>query len=142
MWYLWLIIAGLFFVGEIFTHGFLIFWFGIASLVAFLFSFVTDSIYIQTVIFLITSCLLLLASKPLFKNIMKSTKQVNTNAFSIVNEKGIVISDIDNINGVGQVKINGEIWSAKSKTDEPIFKGTEVTIVSIEGVKAIVSTIN
>ena len=142
MWYLWLIIAGLFFVGEIFTNGFLIFWFGIASIVAMLSSFITDNIYIQTVIFLISSCILLLASKPLFKRIMKSNTPINTNAFSIVDKKGVVLLDIDNNKGVGQIKVNGEVWSAKSETDELISKDSEVVVLNIEGVKAVVSKVN
>ena len=53
MWQVWLIIAGLFFVGEIATVGFLIFWFGIGALIAMIVSFFTSNIIIQTTIFVI-----------------------------------------------------------------------------------------
>ena len=141
MWQLWLIVAGLFLVGEIFTNGFLLFWFGIASLIAMLSSFITSNIYIQAITFLISSCILLLASKPLFKKIMKSNNPIETNAFSIINKKGIVLLDIDNSKGIGQIKVNGEIWSAKSETDELITKDSNIIVVSIVGVKAIVSKV-
>ena len=46
MWTIWLIIAGIFFVGEIMTVGFLLFWFGFGSLVAMIVSFFTDNFII------------------------------------------------------------------------------------------------
>ena len=58
MWQVWLIIAGLFFVGEIATVGFLIFWFGIGALIAMIVSFFTSNIIIQTTIFVISSTII------------------------------------------------------------------------------------
>ena len=55
MWQIWLIIAGIFFVGEIFTVGFLLFWFGIGALIALITSLITSNVIIQTVVFLISS---------------------------------------------------------------------------------------
>ena len=48
MWLIWLIAAGVFFIGEIATTGFLIFWLGIASVLAMIVSIFTDNIIIQT----------------------------------------------------------------------------------------------
>lgn len=39
MWLVWLVIAGVLFVGEILTAGFLLLWFAIAAVVAMLVSF-------------------------------------------------------------------------------------------------------
>ena len=39
MWQYWLIASGAFFIGEILTVGFLLFWFGIACLLAMVVSF-------------------------------------------------------------------------------------------------------
>ena len=65
MWLVWLIAAGVFFVIEIATIGFLTFWLGIASLLAMVVSFFTANIVIQTSVFVIFSILLILATKPL-----------------------------------------------------------------------------
>ena len=81
MWKLWLIIAGLFFVGEIATVGFLIFWFGIGALIAMIVSLFTSNIIIQTTVFVITSTILIFATKPFVKK-FANTKNVKTNAFS------------------------------------------------------------
>ncbi len=138
MWVFWLIAAGVFFIIEMATIGFLVFWFGIGALLAMATSFITDNILIQALVFIITSTLLLIFTKPLVDKFIKIPKEVKTNAYSIIGKKGIVISKINNIEGVGQIKIDGEVWSAKSATDEDIPENTEVEIVEIDGVKAVV----
>lgn len=141
MWQFWLIIAGLFFVGEIFTLGFLIFWFGIGALFAMIVSLFTTNIIIQTTVFLITSTILIFATKPLVKKFV-DVKKTNTNAFSIIGKKALVVKDIDPIHSIGQIKLNGEIWSAESENNEFIKEGSEVEILKINGVKAIVKLVD
>lgn len=141
MWQFWLIVAGLFFVGEIFTLGFLIFWFGIGALFAMIVSFFTTNIIIQTTVFLITSTIFILATKPLVKKFV-DVKKTNTNVFSIIGKKALVIKDIDPIHSSGQIKLNGEVWSAETENDEIIKKGSEVEVLKINGVKAIVKLVN
>ena len=138
MWVFWLIAAGVFFIIEMATIGFLVFWLGIGALLAMVTSFITDSILIQALVFIITSTLLLIFTRPLVDKLIKVPKEVKTNAYSIIGKKGIVISKINNIEGTGQIKIDGDVWSAKSATDEDIPENTEVEIVEIDGVKAVV----
>ena len=140
MWYIWLILAGVFVIGEVLTAGFLIFWLGIASLIAMAVSFITDNIIIQTTVFLISSVILILATKPLVKKFAK-VETTKTNAFSLIDKKGIVTKDISSINSTGQVKVEGELWSATGENDMEISKGTEVKIKEITGVKLIVTPI-
>ncbi len=140
MWYIWLILAGVFVIGEVLTSGFLIFWFGLAALIAMAVSFITDNIIIQTTVFLISSVILILATKPLVKKFAK-VETTKTNAFSLIDKKGIVTKDISSINSTGQVKVEGELWSATGENDMEISKGTEVKIKEITGVKLIVTPI-
>ena len=144
MWQIWLLLAGLFFIGEMITVGFLIFWLGIGALLAMIVSFFTTNIIIQTAVFVISSIILILATKPFVKRFV-DVKKTNTNVFSIIGKKALVIKEIDPINAKGQIKINSEIWSAESENGEKIEEGSEVEIIRINGVKAIVkkvSTIN
>ena len=136
MWQVWLIIAGLFFIGEMITVGFLVFWFGIGALIAMIVSFFTSNIIIQTAVFVISSTILLLATKPFVKKFV-DVKTTKTNAFSIIGKKAVVIKEIS-LHSVGQIKINGEVWSAETEDDETIVEGSEVEIMQIKGVKAIV----
>ena len=141
MWQMWLIASGVFFIIEIFTVGFLIFWLGVGALFAMLISFLTSNIIIQTAVFVISSGLLIFATKPLVNKITKK-EVVPTNVYSIVGKKGIVIEDIDWLTGTGQIKSEGEVWSAKTNEQINISKGTEVEIESIDGVKVIVKPLN
>ena len=140
MWQVWLIIAGLFFVGEIATVGFLIFWFGIGALIAMIVSFFTSNIIIQTTIFVISSTILIFATKPFVKK-FADVKKTNTNVYSIIGKRALVIKTIDPIHSVGQIKINGEVWTAESEDNQVIEEGLEVEIIEIKGVKAIVKPI-
>lgn len=140
MWKIWLIIAGVFFVGEIITVGFLIFWLGIGALIAMIVSLFTSNIIIQTTVFVISSSLLILTTKPFVKKFV-DVKPTNTNAFSIIGKKALVIKNIDPVHSTGQIKINGEVWSAESENSEIIPEGSEVEILNIKGVKTIVKEI-
>ena len=143
MWQFWLIASGIFFIAEIITTGFLVFWLGVAGLITMCVSFFTDNLMIQSSIFVILSAILILATKPFvnkFVNKKETTKK--TNAFSIIGKTAIVIKDIDSINGVGQIKVDGEIWSAEGIDGSNIEKGTKVEIKKIDGVRAIVTPIS
>lgn len=138
MWQVWLIISGVFFVLEMMTVGFLVFWFGIGALITAIVSIFTDNIIIQTSVFVISSTLLLFLTKPLVKKLSRTDK-VQTNAYSVIGKTGIVTREINSKKGIGQVKVGSEIWTAKS--DSPILEGTEVMIKEIDGVKAIVEPV-
>ena len=139
-WYIWLIIAGLFIIIETFTSGFLIFWFGIGALISMIISIFIEDIFIQTIIFIISSVILIFATKPFVKK-FTNNKTISTNINSLIGKTGIVVKEIDNLASVGQVKVNGELWSAKSINNQIISENTKVEIIQIDGVKLIVKTI-
>ena len=143
MWQFWLIASGIFFIAEIITTGFLVFWLGIAGLITMCVSFFTDNLMIQASIFVILSAVLILATKPFVnKFVNKKETTEKTNAFSIIGKTAIVIKDIDSINGVGQIKVDGEVWSAEGINGSNIEKGTKVEVKEIDGVRAIVAPIS
>lgn len=141
MWQIWLIISGVFFVVEMMTVGFLVFWFAIGALFAMVTSLFTDNLIIQTAVFVISSTILLFLTKPFVKKISHSDK-VKTNAYSIIGKKGIVLREVNGKKGIGQVKIGSETWTAKSSNeDEIIAQGTEISVKEIDGVKVVVEPI-
>lgn len=137
MWQIWLIIAGVALIVEIMTVGFLVFWLAIGALIAMVVSFFIDSILVQTAVFVVSSAILIFATKPFVKK-FANTKNVKTNAFSIIGKEGLVIKEIDSIYEKGQVKVSGETWTAIGKDDEKIPVGTKIKVTEIDGVKAIV----
>lgn len=140
-WQIWLIIAGICFILEIATVGFLIFWFGIAALITCLLSLFIDNIIVQTAIFVILSAILTFLTRPLAKKIV-SKDNVVTNANSIIGKQAIVQKTISATSN-GQIKINGDLWTAmlEDSSYDNVPEGSIVEILKIDGVKAIVKPI-
>lgn len=142
MWYMWLIAAGVFFIAEIITVGFMIFWLGIAALIVSVVSLFIENVFIQMALFVILSTLLLFITKPfLEKFVIKKDEKVATNAFAVIGQKARVIKSMDPITKLGQIKVGSETWTAKTKDDTLLQEGDVVTVDSIDGVKAIVSKV-
>ena len=99
-------------------------------------SFITDSIIIQTAVFVVSSIALIFLTKPFVKKYIDKDAFVPTNAYSIIGRKAKVIQDVSDT--PGQVKVKGEVWTAVSENDSLIEKGKEVEIVKIDGVKLVV----
>lgn len=142
MWKLWVIISGFFFIIEIFTVGFLVFWFGVGALLTMIVSIFVDNIIVQATVFLISSTILLFATRPLANKFSQSDDDTKTNAYAIEGKIGKVITTIDPIEGKGQIKIGGEIWSANSFDNTCISQDTKVIVEKIDGVKAIVKPVS
>lgn len=138
MWKIWLVLSGIFVIIEIVNLSFFIFWFALGALIAMVVSLFIDSLPLQIAIFVVSSTILLFATKPFVKKFIDKDSNVKTNAYSIEGKVGKVTVDIEPIEGKGQIKVNGEVWSAKSEENEVIPKDTEVIIEKIDGVKAIV----
>ncbi len=141
MWYIWLIMAGIFLIAEIITVGFLIFWLSIGSLFAMITSLFTDNLVIQTAVFVISSTILIFVTKPFVKKFATNKNPIKTNVYSIIGKNGIVTQDINPIEAVGQIKISGEVWSAISRDNQIIPKDTKIRVLEIKGVKAIVEPV-
>ena len=134
MWVVWLILCGVFLLIEIFTVSFLLFWPGIGAFLAFITSLITDNEVIQIAVFVISTTLMIIFMKPLDKKFFKNNDNTKMNNSSLIGKTGIVVKDIDTINSIGQVKVNGELWSAFTE-DENIKSGSTVSVLAIEGVK-------
>ena len=136
MWIIWLILCGVFLVIEIFTVSFLMLWPGIGAFLAFITSLFTDNFAIQIAVFVISSTLMIIFTKPLVKKLFKNNDNTKMNKDSLIGKQAIVIKDINTLESKGQVKVNGELWSAFTENpNETIQKGSTVTIEDIEGVK-------
>ena len=57
---------------------------------------------------------------------------------TIVGEKCVVTETIDNFAGCGQVRVKGQLWSARGLFEDDVFEeGEALRIVAIEGVRAV-----
>jgi len=139
----WLVVAVVMLIGEMICPIFFMFWFAIGALVALIVSLITSNILVQAVVFLGVSVTLVAFTKPLTKKFFNSKAKDELNINGIIGKKALVTKTIDNLNGTGEIKVHGEIWSATSKDDaETIEEGNQVEILEVEGVKVIVKNID
>ncbi|MGN0465934.1 MAG: NfeD family protein [Lachnospiraceae bacterium] len=137
----WLVISAVLIAIEILTLGLTTIWFAAGALVAALFAYIGVGNIGQWIVFFAVSVVLLILTRPLAMKYLND-KTVRTNADSLIGEVAIVTEEINNIEGKGAVKIQGEEWTARSaKKEEMIEKGAKVQILEISGVKLIVSKI-
>lgn len=135
--YIWIIFAVFMLICEALTTQLVSIWFVIGGVAAAITCIFTDSILIQSIVFILVSLICLIATRPFVKK-FNAKKKEPTNSDRLIGRVGIVTMDIVNLKGQGQVNVDGKIWSAKSVDDREIKKGANVRITSIEGVKLIV----
>lgn len=112
-------------------------WFSVGALVAMIAAALHAAVWLQIVLFVAVSGVLLAALWPFTRRFLKP-KLAKTNVDAVVGQRGHVTETIDNIDAAGQVKLGGMYWTARSVSGQPIAKGTLVQVERIEGVKAFV----
>ena len=134
----WLIVLIICIGIELPTLGLTTIWFAGGALVAIFAAIVGAPIWLQAVIFIVVSLLLLFFTRPVAVKYFNKDR-VKTNVESMVGRQAIVISEIDNLQGIGQATVGGQEWSARSADDQVnIAVGAVVTVVAINGVKLVV----
>ena len=134
----WLIMTIVFIIIEAATPGLVCIWLAAGAAITFVFALFDLPLWLQIIVFIVSSIALIIVTRPLAKKYVYK-KTVATNADRIIGAEGIVTHIIDPIDNQGQVKVMGQIWSAKSKDNIVLQEGTEITVTALEGVKAVVS---
>ncbi len=136
----WLSVALIFLIIEVLTIGLATIWFAVGAFVALIASFFDASIPVQIAIFLIVSICLLVFTRKIFVEKLKTGSE-KTNVDAIIGEKAVVINPILPYE-VGRVKINGQSWSAVAENPQDTIEVNQlVKVIAVEGVKVIVSPI-
>ena len=141
MIYIWLGLTVVFALLEAASAQLTTVWFALGSVVAFILALCgVKSVTVQVIVFVVVSVAALVLTRPLVKKILHKRVEA-TNADRNVGETGVTVTEINNIDGKGEVKVNGTVWTARSLDDSVIPQGVKVTVVRIEGVKLIVKII-
>ena len=127
-------------IAEIATVGLVSLWFTVGGVCALICNLLKLSVVIQWVVFIVVSVLGLLLFRSFWVNKMKK-EIVPTNADANIGKEVIVTEDIDNLLFKGEVKVNGQLWSAQSLDGEKIDKNSKVVIRKIEGNKVFVEKV-
>lgn len=135
--YVWIGLTVLFGVIEAATVALTSIWFAVGALCAMIAAASGAAIWLQIVIFIAATVLMLIMTRPLVKRFLVP-KIERTNAQSLIGQTAIVTELIDNDAGRGAVRIGGKIWTARSENGESIEAEQKVVVMRIEGVKLFV----
>lgn len=135
---IWLVVFVACIAIEIITMGLTTIWFAGGALVAAIGAALGAPIWLQAVFFGAVSLVLLYFTRPVAVKYFNKDR-VKTNAESLVGKQAIVISEIDNLQGIGQVSVNGQEWSARTVEEGvTLTEGSVVIVRAISGVKLMV----
>ena len=125
---------------EAFTLDLSALWFAFGGVAALLLASFGVGLMPQLIVFTVCSALLLLLVRPVARKLLK-TGNTRTNADRILGEEALVTAAIDNIAMQGEIRLMGQVWSARSADGAPSPAGAKVRVREIVGVKAIVEPI-
>ena len=135
---IWLVVFVACIAIEIITRGLTTIWFAGGALVAAIGAALGAPIWLQAVFFGAVSLVLLYFTRPVAVKYFNKDR-VKTNAESLVGKQAVVISEIDNLQGIGQVSVNGQEWSARTVEEGiTLTEGSVVIVRAISGVKLMV----
>lgn len=137
MWLIWLILFAFFAIIEAFTINLISVWLAAGALVAFLANRLGLGLWAQVSLFFFSASLAIIFLRTLIRRFLAS-KKVATNVESLPGREAVVIQSIEPPQ-TGQVKIDGQIWTARGEKNS-VFKIGEVALVErVEGVTALLS---
>ena len=135
VWHIWVIVALLFVIVEIFTTGFAVMCISFGCLFGAAASALEWDVKWQLLAFAVGTVLAFMTVRPLvYKFFYKKGQEVKTNAEALVGRLAIVTERIEGELRPGRVKIDGDDWKAVCESAEPIEVGAAVEITAINSV--------
>ena len=137
-WVWWMIAAGVFAIGEIATLGFFLGPIAIAAVTAAIVALIGGGLAVQWIVFIAVSLASLLVLRPIARRHLRTPSQLRTGTAALVGRPAVVLERVDRDGG--QVKLAGEVWSARAYDDDEAFEpGARVEVMKIDGATALVA---
>jgi len=137
-WVWWMIAAGVLAVGEIATLGFFLGPIAIAAVTAAIVALAGGGLAVQWIVFIAVSLASLLVLRPVAKRHLRTPGQLRTGTAALIGRPAVVLERVDRDGG--QVKLAGEVWSARSYDDDEAYEpGARVEVLKIDGATALVA---
>ncbi len=138
-WLIWIIIAIVLLIAEVFTPGFLLASFSLGAFVASAGAAIGLTTTWQMIVFSLVTIIVFFTIRPLVMSKMhKPENTLETNIDALVGNSAVVILAIDPNTMSGRVKVGGEEWSAASVDGSPLKEGDMVLVKRVEGNKVFV----
>jgi len=140
MWWIWMALAAVFLIGEIFTAGFFLLWFSFGAAAAGVLALFDIGLAAQLIVFILGSGILFVFGRRFAERVtVKQPPGIGADRFTAKN--GVVIETVDDTKNTGRIRIGQDEWRANSETGGVIPGGTRVKIIRIDGTHAIVQPI-
>jgi len=140
MWWVWMALAALFLISEIFTAGFFLLWFSFGAAAAGVLALLKVGLAGQLIVFILVSGILFVFGRRFADRVtVKQPPGIGADRF--LDKEGIVLETIDNDANTGKARIEQDEWRVNSETGEVIPKGARVKVIRIDGTRAIVKKI-
>ena len=137
-WVWWMIAAGVLAVGEIATLGFFLGPIAVAATLTAIVALAGAGLAVQWVVFIAASLGSLLVLRPIARRHLRTPPSIRTGTAALVGGRAIVVQRVD-ANG-GQVRIGGEVWSARAYDEDDEYQpGARVEVMQIDGATALVA---
>ena len=134
----WLGAMIVFLLAEAATVTLVSIWFAAGALAAVVVALTGAGLGFQVTVFLLVAALMLISLRGVVRRYIRP-KLVRTNVDAVIGTTGIVTTPINNVAALGQVKLGGMEWSARSTDGSHIPEGTLIRVDRVEGVKVFVS---
>jgi len=137
VWLMWLILAAVLLIGEVFSAGFFLFWFSIGAAAAGLTALLGANEIVQLIIFVIVSGVLFVTGRK-FANRVTKKQPPGIGADRFVGGIGIVLEEINLSANTGKIRLNQDSWRAVSENGEIVPVGASVKVLRVDGTRVIV----
>ena len=135
-WLIWLGVALAAGLAEVLTVDFIFLMIGGGALAAALSAGLGAPPPVQVVVFALATVLGMVTARPPLKRWAGSTPAHVTNAGALVGRDAVVLSPVTE--RTGEVKLAGEVWTARARGPHPLEPGSAVVVVRIDGATAVV----
>jgi len=134
----WMLAAGAFAAGEIFTLGFFLGPIAIAATLAAIVALAGGGVALQLIVFCVTAVASVGVLRPIARRHLRTPAQLRTGTAALVGARAVVIEQVTA--DAGCVKIGGEIWTARTYDEDAVLEpGTRVDVMKIDGATALVA---
>jgi membrane protein implicated in regulation of membrane protease activity len=137
MWWVWMAMATVLLIAEIFTAGFFLIWFSIGAAAAGVLDMLGVGRPAQLIVFILASGILFVFGRRFAERVTEN-QPPGIGADRFVEKNGVVLEDIDNRSGKGRIIVDSDEWRALSENGEIIKRDTTVKVIRIDGTKAVV----
>ena len=138
-WIIWLIVAVVFAVAEIVNFSFYLFSFAIGAAVAAIVDIAKSGVTVELITFAVLTGVSFTIVRPIARRHINMPPQLRTGTAALVGRTAIVTERIVNDDAVGQVRIDGEVWTARAYDEDKVLEpGTRVHVMEIRGATALV----